>query len=318
MLSHVSMMRLVASAALAAAAAATCAPPGGNRTPGVLVYVVGAARTLAAEVDDLARLFCEDAAWAGGRYVVPLLHTWARSSCDGSDIAVPRPFFAAGLSNFTMDDVDGPLQRLVSREPPHSPERTRASAFVGQLFHIYNLNRRADALLRGAGLPEAPGDALVVRWRTDTTVADRGALGVFLTDCARLLPDVPGGVCILPTGKTKLIPPRCLDRRTSPGGVDYETATCCHPEGRGILSDWAFLTTKRVLDAMDGHAAPLQVFAGEDRAEHRLCETLLARGGGRSLVWPRSADAAAAHVGLTSVRCAGATPYTTTPPPKPG
>ena len=97
-----------------------------------------------------------------------------------------------------------------------------------------------------------------------------------------------------------------------------ETATCCHPEGRGILSDWAFLTTKRVLDAMDGHAAPLEVFAGEDRAEHRLCETLLARGGGRSLVWPRSADAAAAHLGLTSVRCAGATPYTTTPPPKPG
>ena len=152
------MMRLAATWLLhasslacvgAACAVGEVAPQTRPRTV-LYVYVVGAARSLATTAANLEGLLCGGAdAWADGLPVVPLLHVWANSSCD-RDVVVP-PFFAAALVNFTMNSLDGAMVKLIARDARTSVERTRAIQFTAQLFHLYNLNRRAVALLFETG-----------------------------------------------------------------------------------------------------------------------------------------------------------------------
>ena len=151
------------------------------------VYVVGAARSLATTAANLEGLLCGGAdAWADGLPVVPLLHVWANSSCD-RDVVVP-PFFAAALVNFTMNSLDGAMVKLIARSARTSVERTRAIQFTAQLFHLYNLNRRAIALLFETGksylVPHEPGslscsmapDVRAASWPTRQTFCERAWL----------------------------------------------------------------------------------------------------------------------------------------------
>ena len=64
--------------------------------------------------------------------------------------------------------------------------------------------------------------------------------------------------------------------------ADFYMSTCCHPDGRGVLSDWVFVTKKRVVDAMDGHNCRSNMRRG--RIEHRFCRLLV--GSNLRLVWP--------------------------------
>ena len=291
------MMRLAATWLLhasslacvgAACAVGEVAPQTRPRTV-LYVYVVGAARSLATTAANLEGLLCGGAdAWADGLPVVPLLHVWANSSCD-RDVVVP-PFFAAALVNFTMNSLDGAMVKLIARSARTSVERTRAIAFTAQLFHLYNLNRRAIELLFETGksslVPHEPGESVVLKWRPDVRAAVLANATNFLRACVTLVRDndVNDVVCILPTPKTKLVPRGCVQRRRSRRGVDFYMSTCCHPDGRGVLSDWVFVTKKRVLDAMDGHKLPPQIYDGGDRAEHRFCRLLV--GSNLRLVWP--------------------------------
>ena len=200
------------------------------------------------------------------------------------------PFFAAALVNFTMNSLDGAMVKLIARDARTSVERTRAIAFTAQLFHLYNLNRRAIELLFETGksylVPHEPGESVVLKWRPDVRAAVLANATNFLRACVTLVRDndVNDVVCILPTPKTKLVPRGCVQRRRSRRGVDFYMSTCCHPDGRGVLSDWVFVTKKRVLDAMDGHKLPPQIYDGGDRAEHRFCRLLV--GSNLRLVWP--------------------------------
>jgi hypothetical protein len=305
----------------------------------VYVYVVGAARSLATTAANLNVLLCGSAdAWADGLPVVPLLHVWANSSCDRGVAVVVPPFFAAALVNFTMKSLDGAMAKLVNRDARTSVERTRAIQFTAQLFHLYNLNRRAVSLLfeanKGSLAPHEPGESLVLKWRPDVHATVLANATSFLRACVTIVrdEDMNDVICILPTPKTKLVPGGCVRRRLSRRGVDFYMSTCCHPDGRGVLSDWVFVTKKRVLDAMDGHNLSPRIYDGGDRAEHRFCRLFV--GSNVRLVWPvanrvvkpryllkfcvsrcftqAAADAWAGNreLGLTSVRCPhGATPY---------
>ena len=295
------MMRLAATWLLhasslacvgAACAVGEVAPQTRPRTV-LYVYVVGAARSLATTAANLEGLLCGGAdAWADGLPVVPLLHVWANSSCD-RDVVVP-PFFAAALVNFTMNSLDGAMVKLIARDARTSVERTRAIAFTAQLFHLYNLNRRAIELLFETGksslVPHEPGESVVLKWRPDVRAAVLANATKFLRACVTLVRDndVNDVVCILPTPKTKLVPRGCVQRRRSRRGVDFYMSTCCHPDGRGVLSDWVFVTKKRVLNAMDGHKLPPQIYDGGDRAEHRFCRLLV--GSNLRLVWPAASS----------------------------
>jgi len=230
-------------------------------------------------------------------------------------VVVP-PFFAAALVNFTMNSLDGAMVKVIARSVRTSVERTRAIAFTAQLFHLYNLNRRAIALLFETGksylVPHEPGESVVLKWRPDVRAAVLANATNFLRACVTLVRDndVNDIVCILPTPKTKLVPRGCVQRRRSRRGVDFYMSTCCHPDGRGVLSDWVFVTKKRVLDAMDGHKLSPRIYDGGDRTEHRFCRLFV--DSNLRLVWPAAADTWAGNreLGLTSVRCPhGATPY---------
>lgn len=289
---------------------ATC---GGSWRPGgglVLVYVVGAARSLAANAPSIEALFC-GSRWAGTAAVVPLLHAWEGSACGGGDAAVPAAF-GGGLTNATMDDMPGGMRALVAREGVGTDEHRRALAYVAQLFHVYNLNGRALRLLAAAGLaglaPADPGRGVVVRWRPDATVRDAPTTRRFLGACLAYVRATPGTVCVLPTAKSRQLPARCLGRHRN-----FHVATCCHPRTSGILSDWVFVAEKRVLDGLDGrgNASAAALFAGPARTEHRLCETFI--GAGLSLAWPAGVvDGGADQLGLSARRCPGnatATPF---------
>ena len=289
------MMRLAATWLLhasslacvgAACAVGEVAPQTRPRTV-LYVYVVGAARSLATTAANLEGLLCGGAdAWADGLPVVPLLHVWANSSCD-RDVVVP-PFFAAALVNFTMNSLDGAMVKLIARSARTSVERTRAIQFTAQLFHLRNstgvLLRSSLKQARALGAARTRG---VCRAQVAPTLGRRlGQATNFLRACVTLVRDndVNDVVCILPTPKTKLVPRGCVQRRRSRRGVDFYMSTCCHPDGRGVLSDWVFVTKKRVVDAMDGHKLPPQIYDGGDRAEHRFCRLLV--GSNLRLVWP--------------------------------
>ena len=202
---------------------------------------------------------------------------------------VVPPFFAAALVNFTMKSLDGAVVKLITRDARTSVERTRAIAFTAQLFHLYNLNRRAIELLfeadKSSLVPHKPGESVVLKWRPDVRAVVLANATNFLRACVTLVrDDIDDVVCILPTPKTKLVPGGCVQRRWSRRGVDFYMSTCCHPDGRGILSDWVFVTKKCVLDAMDGHKLSPQIYDGGDRTEHRFCRLFV--DSNLRLVWP--------------------------------
>lgn len=223
---------------------------GGEASGLVLVYVVGAARSLAANAGALEALFCGGDPWAGRAAVVPLLHAWAGSACAGAAPAVPASF-GGGLANATMDDMGPAMRALVARERAGTDEHRRALAYVAQLFHLYTLNRRALRLVADAGLgalvPRDPGRTVVVRWRPDATVRDAATTRRFLGACADYVRSTPDVVCVLPTGRSREVPAKCLRRHKT-----FHVATCCHRHTSGVLSDWVFVALKRVFDALDG------------------------------------------------------------------
>merc|ERR1712196_521585 len=126
---------------------------------------------------------------------------------------------------------DGAMVKLIARDARTSVERTRAIQFTAQLFHLYNLNRRAVALLFETGksylVPHEPGESVVLKWRPDVRAAVLANATKFLRACVTLVRDndVNDVVCILPTPKTKL----CHVVACKGGGLDAASTSTCQP-----------------------------------------------------------------------------------------
>ena len=186
------------------------------------------------------------------------------------------------------------------------PSSVGARRYATQLFHLYDLNRRAPLLLRDAGRADfMDAGAIVVRWRPDVETTNVTRVREFLEACVRLVATDATALCVAPTPRTRDVPPRCLSGGVSSDGVAYGASTCCHPKGRGVLSDWVFVARKSMLDALDGSSKPSRVSASRDRTEHRFCDTFV--GAGLRLAWPAFAADWSGHaaMGIGAVRCAG-------------
>jgi hypothetical protein len=144
------------------------------------------------------------------------------------------------------------------------------------MFHYYNLNRYVRKYLDNFEVSER---AIVLRWRPDFIAENITAFHEVINGCIHYLRHIDMGViCTFGTSRLTQVTSnaKCHKNIESTNGLNFLQVSCCHREHRGIVWDGFWMTTKFVVDSLDGSRNRDAVISYEfGRSESRVCNTFV-------------------------------------------
>ena len=174
------------------------------------------------------------------------------------------------------------------------------------MFHFYNLNRYVSKYLENF---EVSGRGIVMRWRPDFIMENTTLFHELINGCIYFLKHVDiKTICTFGTWRLPDVMriSHCHNNIELPNGFKYVQVSCCHEKQRGILWDGFWMTTKHIVDSLDGREnedAVISKSAG--RSESRVCTTFISKAN-LTIIYPRNHDGNLIYgpdVGYKKVAC---------------